>query len=257
MPEYGTLDVAARRAGLPVVTTLARESWQCEDTEALNFVHEIDDREARALIPRALHPTIPLYGNLMLLRHAVSPVGPFALAELRIICRAGIHQGGFTVGGFCDSEAAIVLLREHYGWPLVRGEIAIQRKHFAVLGRVATGGRPVFEGWLEKGESISPGDLLFPVSLHLAEVDGEPRLVQVEPQYAPERAERGIARVQRFDAAAFGDPRIALTNPLPATWTRGAFELRPVRWVMDPDKPAVVGAKRVLEKAAFAGGLPS
>jgi hypothetical protein len=63
--------------------------------------------------------------------------------------------------------------------------------------------------------------------------------------------------VQRFDAAAFGDARIELTNPLPATWTRGPFEMRPVRWVMDPDRPAVVGAKRVLEKAAFAGSLPS
>jgi hypothetical protein len=257
MPEYGTLDVAARRAGLPVVSTLARESWHCEDTEVLNFVYEIDDREARSLIPRALHPTIPLYGNLMLLRHASSPVGPFALAELRIICRAGIHQGGFTIGGFCDSDAAVSLLRDHYGWPLERGEIAIQRKHFAVLGRVAAGGRPVFEGWLEKAESISPGDLLFPVSLHLAQVDGAPWLVQAEPQYSPERAERGIARVQRFEAAAFGDAGVAFTNALPATWTRGVFELRPVRWVMDPDKPAVVGAKRVLEKSAFAGSLSS
>jgi hypothetical protein len=257
MPQYGTLDVAARRSSLPAVTTLARESWHSEETEVLNFVYEIDDRDALSLIPRALHPTIPLYGNLMLVRHAASPVGPFALAELRIICRAGMHQGGFTVGGFCDSDVATAYLHDHYGWPLQRGEVSIQRKHFAVLGRVARGDRAVFEGWLEKAESISPGDLLYPVSLHLAQLDGEARLVQAEPHYGPERAERGTARVQRFDAAAFGDPRIELTNALPATWIRGAFEMRPVRWVMDPDQPAVLGATRVLEKAAFAGGLPS
>jgi hypothetical protein len=257
MPLYGVLDVASRRSSLPAVSTLARESWHSEDTEVLNFVYEIDDREALALIPRALHPTIPLYGNLMLARHAASPVGPFALAELRIICRAGMHQGGFTLGGFCDSEPATAFLRDHYGWPLEPGEVSIQRKHFAVLGRVAAGGRPVFEGWLEKAESISPADLLYPVSLHLALVDGEPRLVQAEPQYGPDRAERGIARVQRLDAAAFGEARVAFTNALPATWIRGAFEMRPVRWVMDPDRPAVVGAVRVLEKAAFSGSLPS
>jgi hypothetical protein len=257
MPQYGTLDVAARRSSLPAVTTLARESWQCEATEVLNFVYEIDDRDALSLIPRALHPTIPLYGNLMLVRHASSPVGPFALAELRIICRAGMHQGGFTLGGFCDSEAAAAYLRDRYGWPLEDGEISIQRKHFAVLGSVSHDGNPVFAGWLERAESISPGDLLYPVSLHLALLDGTPRLVQAEPQYAPERAERGIARVQHFDAAAFGEARVSFTNALPATWTRGPFELRPVRWVMDPDRPAVVGATRVLEKTAFAGGLPS
>lgn len=257
MPQYGTLDVAARRPALPTVTTLAQESWRSEASEALNFVYEIDDRSALDLIPAALHPTIPLYANLMLLRHATSPAGPFALAELRIMARAGIHQGGFTTGGFCDSDAAIAYLRERYGWPLQRGEVSIQRKHYAVLGSVVARGEPVFEGWLEKAEAISPGDLLHPVSLHLAVLDGAPRLIQAEPLYAPERAERGTPRVQRFDARAFGESRVRFTNPLPATWTRGAFEMRPVRWVMDPDRPAVIGATRVLEKSAFSGSLPS
>jgi hypothetical protein len=257
MPQYGALDVAARSGALPRVAALAHESWRSDRTEVLNFVHEIDDRDALALIPRALHPTIPLYANLMLLRHASSPVGPFSLAELRIITRAGMHQGGFTIGGFCDSEPAIAYLRDHYGWPLAPGQVSIQRKHYAVLGSVVAGGEAVFEGWLEKAESIAPGDLLYPVSLHLALYEGEPRLVQTEPLYTPELAERGIARVQRFDAAAFGDGRISFTNALPATWIRGAFEMRPVRWIMDPERPAVVGATRVLEKSAFSGGLPS
>jgi hypothetical protein len=257
MPQYGTLDVASRRPALPAVTRLADESWRSDATEVLNFVFEIDDRSALDLIPGALHPTIPLYANLMLLRHAESPAGPFALAELRIVSRAGMHQGGFTTGGFCNSDQAIAFLRDRYGWPLERGEISIQRRHYAVLGSVAAGGEPVFEGWLEKAEAISAGDLLYPVSLHLAVLDGVPRLIQAEPLYVPERAERGTPRVQRFDAAAFGEPRVRFTNPLPATWTRGAFEMRPVRWVMDPDRPAIVGATRVLAKSAFSGSLPS
>ena len=63
--------------------------------------------------------------------------------------------------------------------------------------------------------------------------------------------------MQSFDAGAFGDRRISFTNALPATWIRGTFEMRPVRWVMDPEKPAAVGATRVLEKSAFSGGLPT
>ena len=42
MPQYGTLDVEARRSSLPIVTMLARESWTSEETEVLNFVYEID-----------------------------------------------------------------------------------------------------------------------------------------------------------------------------------------------------------------------
>ena len=244
MPQYGTLDVDALADRLPEAGPLADEAWTSEEIEVLNFCYEFDDARHLELIPPALHPSIPVYGNIMLRRHAESPVGPFGLAELRVIARAGVHQGGFTRGAFASTPEAVEFLRERYGWPVRQGVVRLERRHYAVLGRVEVDGRTVLDAALERAELISGGDVVYPVSIHLARVDGEPQLVQVEPRYTPERAERGRPRVSVFDAEAFGEARVKLTNPLPATWMQGALELGRVRWLMDPKRPAVAGAVR-------------
>ncbi len=245
MPLFGTRDVDAERDELPVVTALASESWESEDTEVLNLTYEFDDTCYMELLPPALHPTIPLYGAIMLRAHDTSPVGPFSVAELRVMGRAGIHQGGYTLGGFASSAEAVALLRDSYGWPGRLGEVRIERRHYATLATVRSDGRTVLDAAMEHSEPITPDAIVYQVSFHLAKVDSEIRLVQAEPHYTPKEAERGTPRVSVFDAAAFGDDRIKLTNPLPATYMRGSVELRRVRWTMDPKQPGAIGAKRV------------
>ncbi len=244
MPQFGKLDVARLADRLPAVRALATEAWET-DTRVLNLSYELDDAHHLDLFPPALHPSIPLWGNLMLREHAESPVGPFTLAELRVITRAGIHPGGFVFGAFASTPAAVAFLRESYGAPVRHGEVRIDRRHDAIVGLVRAEGRTVLDVALERAEPISPGDVLYHVSFHLALVNGAPRLIQAEPRYTPASAERGTPRVRLFDAEAFGEPRAKLTNPLPATFMTGKVELRRVRWVMDPKLPAVAGARRV------------
>jgi hypothetical protein len=181
----------------------------------------------------------------MLRDHATSPVGPFALAELRVITRSGIHPGGYTFGAFATTDEAVAFLRESYGWPVRRGEVRIDRRHDAIVGTVRADGRTVLEAALERAEPIAPTDILYHVSFHLARVGNDVRLVQAEPRYTPASAERGTPRVRTFDAEAFGEPRAKLVNPLPATAMTGKVELRRVRWLIDPLRPAVVGSTRV------------
>jgi hypothetical protein len=244
MPQFGTLDTARLRDRIPVVRELAREAWEA-DTRVLNFSYELDDSQHLGLIPPALHPSIPLWGNVMLRDHATSPVGPFALAEVRVIARAGIHPGGFTFGAFATTDDSVAFLRDHYGWPVRRGEVRIDRRHDAIVGRVRADGHTVFEAALERAEPISPTDVLYHVSFHLARVGADVRLVQAEPRYTPASAERGTPRVRVFEPEAFGEPRVKLVNPLPATTMTGKVELRRVRWLIDPLRPAVVGSIRV------------
>jgi hypothetical protein len=181
----------------------------------------------------------------MLREHAESPVGPFTLAELRVITRSGIHPGGFVFGAFASTPEAVGFLRESYGAPVRLGSVRIDRRHDAIVGLVRVDGRTVLDVALERAEPISPADVLYHVSFHLALVDGAPRLIQAEPRYTPSSAERGAPRVRVFDAEAFGEPRAKLTNPLPATFMTGKVELRRVRWLIDPLRPAVVGSTRV------------
>jgi hypothetical protein len=97
---------------------------------------------------------------------------------------------------------------------------------------------------LEHAEPIGPGDFMYAVSFHLALVDSDLRLVQAEPVYTPTAAERGTPRVRTFDPAAFGEPRLKLTAPLPGTFMTGTVELRRVRWLIDPKRPAIQGSVR-------------
>jgi len=244
MPQFGKLDVASLRERVPVVRELATEAWE-SDTRVLNFSYELDDSHHLDLLPPALHPSIPLWGNLMFREHATSPVGPFVLAELRAIGRAGIHPGGYTFGAFATTDAAVAFLRDHYGWPVRRGDVRIDRRHDAIVGSVRVDGRTVAEAALERAEPIAPSDVLYHVSFHLARVGEDVRLVQVEPRYTPASAERGTPRVRAFEPDAFGEPRVKLVNPLPATAMSGQVELRRVRWLIDPLRPAVIGSTRV------------
>jgi hypothetical protein len=243
MPQYGTLDVRPLEPRLPVAGELARDPWETEDAEVLNFTYEIDDSCDLALIPPALHPSIPLYGNLMLRAHPDGPVGAFRLAEFRIMTRAGVHYGGYVTGAFVDSERARVFLRDRYGWPLRPGRIVIDHRHYGTEARVEADGRTVFEATLERPEPISPSDLMFTASFHLARVGGTPELIQTEPSFHPRLAERGVPRVRSFDGEAFGDARLKLVNPLPATYIRGKVGFDRVRYLIDPTRPALFGTR--------------
>ncbi len=243
MPQFGTLDVRALESRLPSAGELARDPWETENTEVVNFTYEIDDAQDLALIPPALHPSIPFYGNLMLRAHPESPVGPFNLAEFRIMTRAGVHYGGFVTGAFVDSERACGWLREHYGFPLRVGKVSIDHRHYGTEARVEAGGRTVFEATLERPEPIGPDDLMFTASFHLALVGGTPELLQTEPSYHPVKAERGKPRVRIFDGEAFGDGRLRLVNPLPATYLRGKVGYDAIRYLIDPTRPAIAGTR--------------
>ena len=242
MPQYGTLDVD--KPDLPIVEKLADDAWECEETEALNLLFEIDDTHDLAMIPPALHPAIPPYCNLMVRRHRHSPVGPFTLAELRVMARAGVHHSAYTTGAFASTPEAVDFLRATYGWPVEQADVKLRKRHYQVVGTVIRDGVTLFEGSLDNGEPISGKDILYPASVHLARIEGEAKLVQAEAAYAPTDADRGRPRVEIFDSAAFGDARVKLGNPLPATYSKGRFEMQRVRWVMDPNQPAVTGAER-------------
>jgi hypothetical protein len=102
----------------------------------------------------------------------------------------------------------------------------------------------VFEATLEKPEPISATDLMFTASFHLARVGGTPELIQAEPSFHAQTAERGTPRVRTFVGEAWGDARLALRNPLPATYIRGKVGFDAVRYLIDPTRPAIAGTRK-------------
>src|SRR5262245_65923223 len=128
MPLFGTLELPAVASRLPVMPDLDTEAWNLPGAEILQLAFEVP-RDTEALLPRAMHPAIPSYATILVARYPESPVGPFALAQLRLMARAGAHPRGFLLAAVASTNAAATQLREGWGFPAVAGAVVLRRRH--------------------------------------------------------------------------------------------------------------------------------
>ena len=206
MPIFGELELGTIAGELPRLRDLDTEAWELPKAEILQLACEIADG-SRALLPRALHPAIPEYVTFVVTRYPESPVGPFDLAQVRLMARAGVHPRGYVVGAVASTASAASELRERWGYPAAPGEITLRRYHDRVAATVRREGQTILEMALIDPEIVSGGDLQYIHGITLARVDGATQLVQVDPHYTLHNAARGRAHVSRFEAAAWNAER--------------------------------------------------
>src|SRR5262245_31889972 len=162
MPIFGKLaitDHLARATSLDKLATAADE-YAVERCTVLTFTNEIDITLGFDVTPKALHPSIPSYCQVIFRYHPDSPVGAFTTAELRVNARAGTHYLGYCLGSFTDSGKAVELLKGRYGAPLSLADVKLERTYYGVRGSVVANGRTLFDGLLERPHYISGSDVL-------------------------------------------------------------------------------------------------
>jgi hypothetical protein len=250
MPIFGKQDVQAAVARAAQMTGFDTEPWELKNAEILQVSYEIVEGPAEELIPPALHPSIPPYVTLSVARFPESPAGPFSLAQVRIVVRAGIRPRGHVLRAYTDSEKASSELRRRWGFPVDVGEITLRRRHDRINGQVVLSGQTILEIELENPEAISGSDISYIDNLHLARVrEGEkesPILVQVDPEYVFHQAERGRPRLMAFRGNAWGaEEQLHCTSPITATFTRCDTDFPKIRFVMDPSVPTFQGTRKV------------
>jgi hypothetical protein len=244
MPLYGELALATVAGELPHLRDLDTEAWELPQAEILQLACEIADG-SRALLPRALHPAIPEYATFVVTRYPESPIGPFDVAQVRLMARAGVHPRGYVLGVIATSEAAVTALRERWGYPAALGEVALRRYHDRVSATVRRDGVTVLEMALIHPEVVAGGDLQYIHGVALARLAGAAQLVQVDPHYTIHRAARGRAHVSRFESAAWNAAPVRLTTPISASSATCDTDLPRIRFVMDPEIPVIRGTRRV------------
>ncbi|MFI4974598.1 MAG: acetoacetate decarboxylase family protein [Caulobacterales bacterium] len=237
--------------GHVVIKSLAEDRIDIEAVETLTFTFEVLSEAAIAALPAALHPPFPTYCSLVVRAHADSPFGPFTTAELRLHARATNHYVGYVLGGYTDNAQACAWLRNAYGAPIEEAQtVYLHRRHYGFEARVVAGGRTVVDAVMATPGFISGNDVLYVQNSNLAVLDGAPVLVAEEFEYAIKDAKRGPTSFKSLDLAAFGAPTLTLSNHLPSTWTAGAWSYMPVRFTIDPNKPAMAGTRKVGQPAA-------
>jgi hypothetical protein len=248
VPRFGTLDVTAGSAQLPVVSDLAAPTWELPDAEFLQINWEVDDAGALALTPPSLHPSIPPYASFFGCRFSDTPVGSFSLVQVRLVVRAGIRPRALCLGAVCDSPDAISALRDHWGFPVQLGEIDVANRHDQVTFRAAVDERPVVELTVHTADVINGSDLMTFDNLHLVRLgdDDRPTLVQVDPEYTIHQADRGRPAVVLPDPQALGmRGLLRLVSPIIGFTFRADSDLVPVRFTIDGVRPAVTSTNRV------------
>ena len=248
MPVFGKQDVEAAAARAPLMTGFDTDAWELKGAQILQLSYEIAEEPAEWLIPPALHPSIPPYATLSVMQYPNSPVGPFALAQVRIIVRAGIRPRGYLLGAYVDSDTVAQELRARWGFSVETAIVSLQPRHDRVIGMVERNSEVILEVELENPEHVSGADVTYIDSLHLARVQEQdtPVIVQVDPEYVFHNAQRGRPRIITFEPSAWGgDGRLRYTSPIIATMTQCDTDLPRLRFALDPSQPAATGGRRL------------
>jgi hypothetical protein len=248
MPTFGALELTTVVDRLATVRDLDTEAWALPGAEILQLAFEVP-RTTEALLPRAMHPAIPPYATIWVTRYAESPVGPFTLAQLRLMARAGAHPRGLVLGAVASTVDAAATLRERWGLPAVPGQVTFTRRHDRVMATVVRDGVTVLDCELIDPEPISGSDVQYihSVTLAHAPLDGtiRPLLIQVDSRYTFKKAERGRPRVGTLVPPAWSASPLRPLNPIAATVTSCDTDLPRIRFVMDAEVPVVRGTRRI------------
>ena len=248
MPTFGTLELDAISARVPTMRNLDTEAWALPRAEILQLAFEVG-RETAALLPRAMHPAIPPYATIQVTRYPESPVGPFALAQVRVMGRAGAHPRGVVLGAFASTADAARELAARWGLPAVHGTVTLSRRHDRTTATVIHEGATILECALIDPEPISGGDVQYIHSVTLAQapLDGQtaPRLIQVDSRYTFHKAERGRPEIRALDAEAWHTGPLRPRNPIAATLCTCDTDLPRIRFVMDPEVPVIKGTRKI------------
>jgi hypothetical protein len=252
MPLSGTRDVAPLLAGAPLLEGLGTEPCELRRAEILQFMFEIDSSALLTPLPKALHPTLPSTVTFLVWRCPEGPGGPFTLAQVRIGCRAGVRPRGFPTASYCDcgaEPAAAEPLRRRWGFECRPGSVRLRHLHDRVVATVQRDGSEILHVELVDPQPISGADIQYTANMNLARVPrdgGEvPRLVQVDPEYTIHRAERGRPSIVSFDAAAWEAEGVRPVYPVAATFAVCDITLPRLRYIMDPELPAMQGTETV------------
>ena len=250
MPTFGTLELAGVVGHLATMRDLDTEAWMLPGAEVLQLAFEVP-RATASLLPRAMHPAIPPYATIWVTRYPDSPVGPFTLAQLRLMGRAGAHPRGLVLGAVASTAEAATALRQRWGLPAAPGQVAFTRRHDRITATVTRDGVTVLDCELLDPEPIAGSDVQYIHSVTLAQatLDGKtgPLLVQVDSRYTLKKADRGRPHVRVLEAAAWNAGPLRVLNPIAATMTSSDTDLPRIRFVMDVEVPVVRGTRRIRE----------
>lgn len=210
MPDQGRLTKPRVPHTSPAVAPLyPPPPWKLLGARVLKLMYETDVEPLLAWLPPKLTRSSPPYAVITVAEYPDTPIGPFSLAAQYLGCRAGFFIRALTLQAVTDSATAMAALREVWGYPCTLGTVNLGGEGSVKTASVGAGGVPLVALEMRDGGPIE-ADLvrfdpvlnlrLFP-SLEEGKKHDLLQMVQIDPDYAVQAAERGAGSVE-FPAGA-------------------------------------------------------
>ncbi|MER3419406.1 MAG: hypothetical protein C4290_02270 [Chloroflexota bacterium] len=249
MPLFGLREITPLLREAPLMAGLDTEPETLSGVEVLQVMFEIASNTMLDLLPRALHPTIPPTATFVFWRCPDGPLGPFTLAQVRVGCRAGVRPRGFLLQAYCDGASAAAALAARWGFACRLGTVRLHRYYDRIVGSVEADGRPILQVTLIDPQVIVGVEIQYTANMNLARVrdaQGERvRLVQVDPEYTLQRTDRGRPQLDVFEPEAWHAVGLRPVYPVSASAAVCDLTLPRIRYLVDPDVPALQGTEQV------------
>jgi hypothetical protein len=236
----GTADVDRLAAAAPTIASWLHEDIDLTGVECFQLIAEMRATAREAVLPPALHPTIPPALSIQAWNVADGPWGAFSWIHTRVSCRSGVRARGYTTGAVASTESAARGLADHFGFPTRVGNVTLRRHYDGVDvegdGLRLTGLDPT---------PLGSDDVQYTGTMNLAETPNGRRLVQVEVRHSGDRVERVNGRILAFDPAVWGDELLSPYHVVSASIAVEAVSIPAVRFVCRPDELAFSGTEKV------------
>ncbi len=243
----GTAPLDELGADRATLRSFATEAVVLPGVEVLQMAAEIRIAGRQRSLPAGLHPTNPPSVVVQVWRCPDSPWGPFAMAQGRVACRSGLRPRGLVQGCVVDNAEAADALRERWGFPAVVGEVVLRRHYDEVTATVGRAGATVATLSGLDPDPLGPGDVAYTTSVALAETPRGPRLVQIDVDVLPSRAERLTPRLDRFVAEGWMHPSVEPYHPVSASIAVAEVTIRRLRFVSRPEELAFTATESVAD----------
>src|SRR5690606_25033044 len=146
----------------------------------------------------------------------------------------------FLRRAYCDSQAAIDVLRERWGFPAVKADVTLDKRHYEIVANVEADGATVLACRLSDPEPISGNDVQYIANVNLARLNREgetwTRLVPVDPDYLLYITRPCKPMFVAFDAATWHLPGAVPVYPVSASFTVADVQIPHLRYLLDPRK---------------------
>ena len=204
------------------------------------MIAELDAGGMVSLLPAALHPTNPSLAYFQAYRAPSLPWGEFTLFVARVGCRAGTRLRGFKRAASSTSRSPQSHSRNYGASPLTSPASASNRSVMLLLSRSSEVATYCSRTNLFLRNPQRARTFFVSASIILAGIAGNLKLVQDDTEFVFHKADRGVFRTVSIDGGAlFHDAGRCLTWPISASFCRSDVTFDKIRYVLDPNGPAL------------------